>query len=108
VVHLLVTSNDVIHSWTIPAFGSKMQAVPGRIHATWFKPEKLGMYYGQCSVLCGKNHSGMPIAVRVVSEQAFGDWVAALKAKDPKKAKAILKAEAAGLQGTAVAAGPSK
>ena len=95
VVHLLVTSNDVIHSWTIPAFGAKMQAVPGRVHATWFQPTKTGMYYGQCSVLCGKNHSGMPIAVRVVSEQAYKDWIAALAAKDPKKAKAILKAEAA-------------
>ena len=94
VVHLLVTSNDVIHSWTIPSFGAKMQAVPGRVHATWFQPTKTGMYYGQCSVLCGKNHSGMPIAVRVVSEQAYKDWIAALSAKDTKKAKAILKAEA--------------
>jgi cytochrome c oxidase subunit II len=94
VVHLLVTSNDVIHSWTIPAFGSKMQAVPGRIHATWFQPTVTGMFYGQCSVICGKNHSGMPIAVRVVSEPAYKEWVAALQAKDGKKAKAILKAEA--------------
>ncbi|MBX9926246.1 MAG: cytochrome c oxidase subunit II [Hyphomicrobiaceae bacterium] len=93
VVHLLVTSNDVIHSWTIPAFGSKMQAVPGRTHATWFRPTVIGSYWGQCSVLCGKNHSSMPIGVKVVSEQAFNDWVAALKAKDPKKAKSILKAD---------------
>lgn len=97
VVHMLVTSNDVIHSWTIPAFGSKMQAVPGRIHATWFRPTKTGVFYGQCSVLCGKNHASMPIAVTVVSEQAYGEWLAALKAKDPKKAKAILKAD---LEGT--------
>ena len=94
VVHLLVTSNDVIHSWTIPAFGVKQQAVPGRVSASWFQPTKTGIFYGQCSVLCGKNHSGMPIAVRVVPEQAYNDWVSALKAKDPKKAKAILKAEA--------------
>jgi cytochrome c oxidase subunit II len=94
VVHLLVTSNDVIHSWTIPAFGVKQQAVPGRVSASWFQPTKTGIFYGQCSVLCGKNHSGMPIAVRVVTEQAYNDWVSALKAKDPKKAKAILKAEA--------------
>ncbi len=93
VVHLLVTSNDVIHSWTIPAFGSKMQAVPGRTHATWFRPTIIGSYWGQCSVLCGKNHSAMPIGVKVVSEQAFNDWVAALKAKDPKKAKSILQAD---------------
>jgi len=95
VVHLLTTSNDVIHSWTIPAFGSKLQAVPGRVGATWFRPEKVGMYYGQCSVLCGKNHSGMPIAFRVVPEQVYNDWMAAMTAKDGKKAKAIIKAEAA-------------
>jgi len=95
VVHLLVTSNDVIHSWTIPAFGSKLQATPGRVAASWFRPEKLGMYYGQCSVLCGKNHSGMPIAVRVVPEAVYNDWMAALTAKDGKKAKAILKDEGA-------------
>lgn len=103
VVHLLVTSNDVIHSWTIPSFGVKLQAVPGRVSASWFQATKVGMYYGQCSVLCGKNHSSMPIAVRVVSEQAYGDWMAALKAKDPKKAKAILRAEAAATQSTSVA-----
>ena len=108
VVHLLVTSNDVIHSWTIPAFGVKLQAVPGRVSASWFQPTKVGMYYGQCSVLCGKNHSGMPIAVRVVSEQAYGDWMAALKAKDPKKAKAILKAEAASQQSTYVSEAQAK
>ncbi len=103
-IHLLVTSNDVIHSWTIPAFGAKMQAVPGRVHATWFQPLKVGMYYGQCSVLCGKNHSAMPIAVRVVTEQGYNDWIAALKAKDGKKAKEILKAEAIKAQSTSVAA----
>lgn len=93
VVHLLITSNDVIHSWTIPAFGSKQQAVPGRITTTWFRADKTGMFYGQCSVLCGKNHSAMPIAVRVVPEAVFADWIGALGAKDSKKAKAILKAE---------------
>lgn len=93
VVHLLVTSNDVIHGWTIPAFGSKVQAVPGRIHATWFRPTVTGSFYGQCSVLCGKNHASMPISIKVVSEQAFNDWVAALKAKDGKKARAILTAD---------------
>jgi cytochrome c oxidase subunit 2 len=94
VVHLLVTSNDVIHQWVIPSFGSKQQAVPGRVAATWFKPTVTGIFYGQCSVLCGRDHASMPIAVRVVSEQAFNDWSAALKARDTKKAKAILKAEA--------------
>jgi cytochrome c oxidase subunit 2 len=107
-IHLLVTSNDVIHSWTIPAFGAKMQAVPGRVHATWFQPLKTGMYYGQCSVLCGKNHSAMPIAVRVVTEQGYNDWIAALTAKDGKKAKEILKAEAAKAETTSVAAVTAK
>lgn len=96
VVHLLVTANDVIHSWTIPSFGAKTQAVPGRITTTWFKPTKVGVYYGQCSVLCGKAHSGMPIAVRVVSDAAFAEWTAAAKAKDWKKAKSILVAATEG------------
>jgi cytochrome c oxidase subunit II len=92
VVHVLITANDVIHSWTIPSFGSKMQAVPGRITHSWFRPEKVGVYYGQCSVLCGKNHASMPIAVRVVEQRAFDEWTAAVKARDMKKAGAILKA----------------
>jgi cytochrome c oxidase subunit II len=96
VVHLLVTANDVIHSWTIPSFGSKVQAVPGRITTTWFRPTKIGVYYGQCSVLCGKSHSGMPIAVRVVPEPAYNEWLAAAKAKDWKKAKGILVAATEG------------
>ena len=94
VVHLLITSNDVIHSWTIPSFGVKQQAVPGRTAAVWFKPEKEGAFYGQCSVLCGKNHSAMPIAVRVVKPEVYDQWMAALKAKDKKKAAEILSAAA--------------
>lgn len=94
VVHMLVTSNDVIHQWTIPSFGVKQQAVPGRTAAVWFKPEKTGIYYGQCSVLCGKLHSAMPIAVRVVEQPVYDSWVAAMQAKDRKKAQEILKAEA--------------
>jgi cytochrome c oxidase subunit 2 len=92
VVHMLITSNDVIHSWTIPSFGSKMQAVPGRITATWFRADKIGVYYGQCSVLCGKEHSSMPIAVRVVSEQAYKTWVAAALDRDWRRARAVLAA----------------
>lgn len=92
VVHVLVTANDVIHSWTIPSFGSKTDAVPGRVTATWFKATRPGVYYGQCSELCGKDHAFMPIAIRVVSEQAFNDWVAAAKAKDWRRARTILKA----------------
>jgi cytochrome c oxidase subunit 2 len=97
VVHVLVTSSDVIHNWTIPSFGSKVDAVPGRVTATWFKATKEGIYFGQCSELCGKDHAFMPIAVRVVKEQAFNDWAAALKARDRKKAKEIIRALAADL-----------
>lgn len=94
VVHVLVTAavDGVIHGWNVPSFGTKTQAVPGRITSTWFRAEKIGIYYGQCSVLCGKLHSSMPIAVRVVPQQAFDEWVVATKARDGKKAKAILKA----------------
>ena len=102
-VHLLITSNDVIHSWTIPSFGSKMQAVPGRVTATWFNATREGIYYGQCSVLCGRNHSSMPIAIRVVSDAAFADWLVAAKAKDWKKARGILAAATAGLEPRSVA-----
>jgi cytochrome c oxidase subunit 2 len=105
-VVLLVTSNDVIHAWTIPSFGSKTQAVPGRINATWFKPTAVGMYYGQCSVLCGKEHASMPIAVGVVSEAAFNDWLAAAKARDWERARRIVRA-ATEAPGAKVAAGPA-
>ncbi|MGE0853350.1 MAG: cytochrome c oxidase subunit II [Hyphomicrobiaceae bacterium] len=91
VVHVLVTSTDVIHNWTIPSFGSKVDAVPGRVTATWFKATKEGIYFGQCSELCGKDHAFMPIAVRVVKEQVFNDWAAALKARDRRKARDIIR-----------------
>lgn len=90
VVHVLVTSNDVIHSWTVPSFGTKIDAVPGRITSTWFQAQKEGMFYGQCSELCGLNHAFMPIAVRVVSEEVFNEWSGAMQAKDRKKAREIL------------------
>jgi cytochrome c oxidase subunit II len=95
VVDVLVTSNDVIHSWTIPSFGVKMQAVPGRTAAVWFKATKLGSYHGQCSVLCGKLHSAMPIVVRVVEQPVYDAWMGAMKAKDRKKAQQILDADTA-------------
>jgi cytochrome c oxidase subunit II len=97
VVHLLATSTDVIHAWTIPSFGSKIDAVPGRVTATWFKVNKEGLYFGQCSELCGKDHAFMPIAIRVVKEQVFNDWVAALKARDRRKVKEIIRNAAAEL-----------
>lgn len=90
VVHVLVTSNDVIHNWTVPSFGSKIDAVPGRLTSTWFQAEREGMFYGQCSELCGLNHAFMPISVRVVSEGVFNEWLAAMQAKDRKKAREIL------------------
>jgi cytochrome c oxidase subunit II len=104
VVHLLITSNDVIHSWTIPSFGSKMQAVPGRVTATWFRADKIGVYYGQCSVLCGKLHSSMPIAVRVVSDKDYAAWVDAVKARDKGKARTILQQATAGFEPRSLAA----
>ena len=73
-------SNDVIHDWAVPAFGVKLDAVPGRLQSTWFRAEREGIYYGQCSELCGRNHAFMPIAVRVVSEAEFADWLAKTKA----------------------------
>jgi cytochrome c oxidase subunit II len=93
-VHVLITANDVIHSWTIPSFGVKQQAVPGRTSAVWFKADKVGVYHGQCSVLCGKLHSMMPITIHVVEQAVYDKWMAALQAKDKKGAGAILKADA--------------
>jgi cytochrome c oxidase subunit 2 len=76
VVHLLVTGSDVIHAWTIPAFGVKIDAVPGRLNETWFQVEEEGVYFGQCSELCGKDHSFMPITVKAVSQEAYDAWLA--------------------------------
>ncbi|BBU57620.1 cytochrome c oxidase subunit 2 [Mameliella alba] len=74
-VVMQVTGADVIHSWTIPAFGVKQDAVPGRLAELWFTPEKEGVYYGQCSELCGIAHAYMPITVKVVSEEAYEAWL---------------------------------
>ena len=76
VVHVLVTGADVIHSFSVPAFGVKIDAVPGRTNDTWFKATKTGTFYGQCSQLCGTDHSFMPIEVKVVSQADFDAWVA--------------------------------
>ncbi len=75
VVRLVVTASDVIHSWAIPAFGVKIDAIPGRLNEAWFQAEEMGVYYGQCSELCGIRHAFMPIAVRVVSEADYAVWV---------------------------------
>jgi len=74
-VVMQVTGADVIHSWTIPAFGVKQDAVPGRLAELWFKAEKEGVYFGQCSELCGKDHAYMPITVKVVSEEEYDLWL---------------------------------
>jgi len=74
-VRVTTTARDVIHSWALPAFALKIDAVPGRINETWFKADREGVYYGQCSEICGVRHSFMPIAVEVVSRPAFEAWV---------------------------------
>ena len=81
VVRIQTTGADVIHSFAVPAFGIKIDAIPGRLNETWFKATKLGMFYGQCSELCGKDHAFMPIAVRVVNDQEFAAWVETAKKK---------------------------
>ena len=76
VVKVIVTSNDVIHAFAMPAFWTKIDAVPGRLNETWFKVEKPGVYYGQCSELCGARHAYMPIAIEAVSPERFAEWIA--------------------------------
>ena len=85
VVKVLITANDVLHAWALPSFGVKRDAVPGRINETWFKAEKVGTYYGQCSELCGIKHAFMPITVRVVSEEEYKEWLTGAKIKFAKE-----------------------
>ena len=99
VVHLETTGADVIHSWTIPAFGIKVDAIPGRLNNGWFKVDKVGTYYGQCSELCGKDHAFMPIEVKVVTPAEFDAWVV----KNGGKTKAMLAADAAASASAAAA-----
>lgn len=80
-VRVVVTGADVLHSWAMPAFGVKMDAVPGRLNETWFRAEKTGTYYGQCSELCGIRHAFMPIRVEVVEPDAFASWVSEAQAE---------------------------
>jgi len=81
VIKVLITANDVLHAWALPSFGVKRDAVPGRINETWFKAEKVGTYYGQCSELCGIQHAFMPITVRVVSQEDYAEWLSGAKIK---------------------------
>ena len=74
-----------MHAWALPSFGVKRDAVPGRINETWFKSEKVGTYYGQCSELCGIKHAFMPIEVRVVTEEEYQDWLLDAKVKFAKE-----------------------
>ena len=81
VVKVLTTGADVVHSFSVPSFGVKIDAIPGRLNETWFKAEREGMYYGQCSQLCGRDHAFMPIAVHVVSEKEYTAWLEQAKKK---------------------------
>jgi cytochrome c oxidase subunit 2 len=81
VIRVQTTGADVIHAFAVPSFGIKIDSIPGRLNETWFKATKTGMYYGQCSELCGKDHAFMPIAVKVVNDQEFAAWVEAAKKK---------------------------
>ncbi|MGV8899561.1 MAG: cytochrome c oxidase subunit II [Burkholderiaceae bacterium] len=90
-IRIILTANDVIHSWAIPSFGVKQDAIPGFVRDTWFKVEKTGTYRGQCSELCGKEHAFMPIVVKVVTDEEYTQWAGAkikeqaAKADDPNK-----------------------
>ena len=91
VVKVLITANDVLHAWALPSFGVKRDAMPGRINETWFKAEKIGTYYGQCSELCGIKHAFMPIEVRVVSDEDYQEWLSDAKIKFAKDESLINK-----------------
>jgi len=94
VVRVQVIGSDVIHAFAVPSFGVKIDAIPGRLNETWFKATREGVYYGQCSELCGKDHAFMPIEVRVVSEQAYATWLADAKKKFALDGSAIAVAAA--------------
>ena len=85
VVKVLITANDVLHAWALPSFGVKRDAVPGRVNETWFKAEKEGTYYGQCSELCGIKHAFMPITVKVVSDEEYQEWLSEARVKFAKE-----------------------
>ena len=85
VVKVMITANDVLHAWALPSFGVKRDAVPGRINETWFKADRTGTFYGQCSELCGIKHAFMPITVKVVSEENYQEWLTGAKIKFAKE-----------------------
>jgi cytochrome c oxidase subunit 2 len=98
IVRLIVTAGDVIHGWTIPSFGAKIDAIPGRLNEEWFKVEKDGIYYGQCSELCGKDHAFMPIMVRAVPQADFDAWAVKAKAAGVEEANKMFAAAASPAQ----------
>ncbi len=111
-VHLLITAADVIHAVALPAFGIKVDAIPGRVNQAWFKAEQTGDFYGQCSELCGVDHAFMPIHIKVVTDAEFAAWVASkggsmTKAADDAAAAAAATAEAAPAVPAADAAAPT-
>ncbi len=85
VIKVMITANDVLHAWALPSFGVKRDAVPGRINETWFKADRTGTFYGQCSELCGIKHAFMPITVNVVSEDEYIQWLEEAKVKFAKE-----------------------
>ncbi len=85
VVKVMITANDVLHAWALPSFGVKRDAVPGRINETWFKAERTGTFYGQCSELCGIKHAFMPITVNVVTEKEYKEWLKKAKIEFAKQ-----------------------
>ena len=84
-VKVMITAGDVLHAFALPAFGVKRDAIPGRINETWFKAERTGTFYGQCSELCGIKHAFMPITVRVVTDDEYAEWLADAKVKFAKE-----------------------
>ena len=85
VVKVMITANDVLHAWALPSFGVKRDAVPGRINETWFKADRTGTFYGQCSELCGIKHAFIPITVNVVSEEDYNQWLEKAKVEFAKE-----------------------
>jgi cytochrome c oxidase subunit 2 len=85
VVKVMITANDVLHAWALPSFGVKRDAVPGRINETWFKADRTGTFYGQCSELCGIKHAFMPITVNVVSQEEYNQWLEKAKVEFAKE-----------------------
>ena len=85
VIKVMITANDVLHAWALPSFGVKRDAIPGRINETWFKADRTGTYYGQCSELCGIKHAFMPITVNVVTEEEYNQWLDKAKVEFAKE-----------------------